>query len=126
MAGPESVRGDRLPQQPEQHHQGERRRVSATPVLHGRPQQAEDAKFGRHTAVGPAARPRQSGRVQERVRRVEELVVREAERREQEGHQERGRRPRLDQFVAQNVGRRREGAGHGGPVEFVLVRGERT
>lgn len=59
------------------------------------------------------------------MRGVEELVVREAERREQEGHQERGRRPGVDQFVAQNVRRRREGTGYGGPVEFILVRGEK-
>lgn len=60
MAGPESVGGDRLPQQPEQHHQGERGRLPATSVLHGRSQQAEDEKFRWYTALGAVARSRQS------------------------------------------------------------------
>ena len=99
MAGSESVGGDWLPQQSEQHHQGECCRVSATSVLHGRSEQAEDAKPGRNTAAGAIVGSRQSGRVQERLWRVAELVLRQAERREQEGHQERRRCSGLDQFV---------------------------
>lgn len=123
MARPQPVGGHRLPEQPQQHNKGQRRGLPPAPLLHGRPQQAEDAQPRGHPAPGAAARLRVPRCVQERLRGIEELVLRTTERREQAGYQERRRGAGFDKPTAQDLRRGRQGTRHRSPVEFVLLRG---
>ena len=69
LARSQPLGGHRFSEQPQQHNQSQCRGVPAASLLHGRPEQAEDAQPRRHTAAGAAAGFRESGCVQERVRR---------------------------------------------------------